>query len=247
MTPAVPSGRCGEHSERLPELALGTLPGRERADLLAHLAGCSSCSRELESLSRTADSLVAISPEVDPPPGFELKVLDRLRGPRSRPRIGARRRWAILLAVVVAVAGAVGLAASELSGQPAGTGSRAALTAPWRSSGFATSPGGHLSAASLSPGASLSSAGGPRGEIYLYQGGAPWLFMTLEASRWSGRVTCEVTFSDGSTSRVGSFWMSSGHGAWGSFLPSGHGQVREAQVLGPDGAVLASATLHSPA
>src|SRR5919197_6059366 len=87
------SERCRDIRELLPELALGIADGEARAEALQHLAGCPDCRRELEELSATADDLMALAPEREPPPGFEARVLDRLRVREAptRPRHLFRR------------------------------------------------------------------------------------------------------------------------------------------------------------
>jgi len=81
MTEAPRSRRCDDYQQDLAELALGVLTGRQRAATLAHVDSCDHCAEELEQLSRTADAVVYVAPEEEPPVGFEV----RLRG-RGRPR-----------------------------------------------------------------------------------------------------------------------------------------------------------------
>ena len=77
---------CAAARELAPDLALGLLPGAERARLLAHLAGCASCDALVAELADVADSLLLLAPGADPPPGFESAVLARIdREPASGP------------------------------------------------------------------------------------------------------------------------------------------------------------------
>ncbi|HEV2368250.1 MAG TPA: zf-HC2 domain-containing protein, partial [Acidimicrobiales bacterium] len=62
---------CAELRDIAPELALGVLPGQERAAALAHLQSCPACQAEVEHLTDVADELVALAPAVEPPLGFE--------------------------------------------------------------------------------------------------------------------------------------------------------------------------------
>ena len=89
MAPSSPE--CAAIREALPELALGIADGEQRALALEHIAHCPDCRHELEQLSSVADELIALTPQREPPPGFENRVLGRLelRQPRPRP---ARRR-----------------------------------------------------------------------------------------------------------------------------------------------------------
>ena len=63
----------------LAELALGTLPGAERASALVHLESCAGCRHELDELSEAADALLLAVRAADPPVGFEVRLLDRMR------------------------------------------------------------------------------------------------------------------------------------------------------------------------
>ena len=83
---------CAELEELAAELALGTVAGAERARALDHLAGCPSCRELVDQLARVADNMLLLAPVIEPPPGFESKVLARmgvapvqqLRRPRGR-------------------------------------------------------------------------------------------------------------------------------------------------------------------
>ena len=80
---------CDAHQDELPELALGVLTGRDRAQALAHVESCPRCAEELEQLSRAADAVVQVAPEVEPPMGFEMRLFERMgvadvRRPRRR-------------------------------------------------------------------------------------------------------------------------------------------------------------------
>lgn len=63
---------CRRHAA---EFASGVLWGRERAEVLAHLQRCERCQNCVRELASTAQRLVDLVPEVDPPPGFEHRVL----------------------------------------------------------------------------------------------------------------------------------------------------------------------------
>jgi hypothetical protein len=69
---------CAELADVATELALGVLTGRERAAALAHLDTCDACREEVRQLMATSDQLLALLPPVEPPAGFETRVLDRL-------------------------------------------------------------------------------------------------------------------------------------------------------------------------
>ena len=107
---------CAEVEALAAELALGTVSGAERAGALDHLAGCSACRGLVDQLARAADNLLLLAPVVEPPPGFETKVLARMGvapvGERRRPR---RRRLAVGIAAVALVAAMSGAGVAWLA------------------------------------------------------------------------------------------------------------------------------------
>ena len=116
--------RCAELVDLAPELAVGNLCGEERAAAIAHLAGCTACQQEINELVSVTDRLLLLGPRVEPPAGFEERVLAALPSrhaqPRRQPR--PRRRWAPLLAaaaVALILVGGGWLVDLRLSGEPA--------------------------------------------------------------------------------------------------------------------------------
>ena len=67
-----------ERFEALAELALGILDGPQRASLLGHIASCASCAVELEQWTAAAVELAPHRARVDPPVGFETRLLERM-------------------------------------------------------------------------------------------------------------------------------------------------------------------------
>ncbi|MGB6057897.1 MAG: hypothetical protein WBF71_06495 [Microthrixaceae bacterium] len=66
---------CDRCREVAAELALGIAVGDERAAALEHLTNCPACRRELNGLTAALDALMSLAPPVDPPAGFEERVL----------------------------------------------------------------------------------------------------------------------------------------------------------------------------
>ena len=96
---------CAQVEELAAELALGTVSGAERAGALDHLAGCAACRDLVDQLARAADSLLLLAPVVEPPPGFESKVLSSMRvAPVQELRRPRRRRLLVGVAAVALVA-----------------------------------------------------------------------------------------------------------------------------------------------
>ncbi len=102
---------CAEVRDLVPELALGSLDGATRAEVLAHISRCRGCRAEARALADVVDGLMALAPEVEPPSGFADGVLDAIRAEQQprRPPATAPRRWRtghlVAAAVVAAVVG----------------------------------------------------------------------------------------------------------------------------------------------
>jgi hypothetical protein len=76
---------CAELADVAAELALGVLTGRERAMAVAHLDTCDECREDVRELIETGEQLLELLPPVEPPAGFETRVLARLGLPASPP------------------------------------------------------------------------------------------------------------------------------------------------------------------
>jgi hypothetical protein len=218
------TAECDAVAADLPELALGILTGRHRAEVLAHLEGCPRCRAEVGQLSQAADALLALPPEAEPPVGFESRVFDRLgvrlRAGREAPvRPGRPARVRIL--VGSAVAAALLLLGFGL-GWLAGPGSPPAPTA----------------ARDVS--AQLTAAGGSRGQATLSGTRPRWIVMTVSDLGRTGTVECQLVLSGGGTVAVGRFHLTDGTGAWAAPLPAGTASVTAARLVTPTGRVLAA-------
>ena len=216
---------CEEYADDLGELALGVLTGRDRARVLSHVEGCPRCAEELEQLSRAADAVVQVAPELEPPVGFETRVFERMGVTDVRPlRRRPRRYWvpATVAAAVVALAVGLGVALTSSPSPPSTSaqGSHHALLA-----------------------GDLRESGQVVGRVETFGGARPWMQMTLDDSTARGRVRCLVVTDDGVTHWVGSFVASEGYGAWAAPLHVDPKDVRSAEVVSASGAVIATATL----
>ncbi|HEX4218341.1 MAG TPA: hypothetical protein VHZ02_08235 [Acidimicrobiales bacterium] len=254
----------------LPDLAIGVLDGRERAVVLDHVADCASCTAELEQLTAVVDSLVHLAAEVEPPVGFETRVLSRLQVPAAVPDTPA------VSAVPPVSAAPTVSAVSPVSAAPtvpatASTASISPIPRGWRRSLLVSaaaavvalafgigwvvhsagrspvvtatgSPKGYVAEAAL-----VAPGGQPAGTVSVYPGyaGYPsWLFMTVSSPHWTGRARCAITSTDGTTHVIGSFTIAAGHQAsWGAPLPVAATSVHKAELIAPDGRILASANL----
>ncbi len=217
---------CPEYSDDLAELALGVLTGRDRARALSHVESCQRCADELEQLSRVADTVVQAAPEMDPPIGFEVRLLERMGFATVDQKRHRRFRASRLVPLGVAAA-VVGL----------GLGLGLTLT---------SSPGPNTSAQSHRSGgvsADLVADGVAVGKVDAFGGSKPWISMTLDDSPARGTVMCAVTTKDGMTHWVGSFVVRKGYGAWAAPLDVSPSSIRTAEVVSPSGTVFATATL----
>jgi hypothetical protein len=220
---------CDSFSDSLAELALGILTGRQRAATLAHVEACPHCAEELEQLSRVADDVVLMAPEVEPPVGFEVRLFTRM-GVTDTPvrRRTVPPRWVLASAAAV-VALVVGLTIGLSMGS--------------HPSGYRQALGGHPTAGMPVASANLVENGMAVGRVATYGGAKPWMVMTLADSSARGRVICEVVTDNGVTHRVGAFNAKEGYGAWGSPLHVSPHNVRTALVVSPNGTVIATAPL----
>ena len=93
---------CTEVREVTPEFALGVLDGEARAEVVEHLDRCPTCRTAVGELSETADAMVLLAPEAEPPPGFQQRVMEQITGTERR------RRWrTVKLVAAVAAAAAI--------------------------------------------------------------------------------------------------------------------------------------------
>jgi len=242
---------CAEFADVAAELALGVLTGRERARALAHLDRCDACRETVRQLTVTGEELVGLLPAIEPPVGFETRVMERLGldtpapGPARQP--GPARRFSHKLADwlgggwtgkggvshprrILATAAAV--AAVILAGL-GGWGLHAATSSP------AASP---LSSAAL-----LTASHQTAGQVYYYDAGSRWLYMSVDMSPGNGAasdstVLCQVEGPDGHITTVGSFRLTGGYGYWGSPDPVTNGPLTGARLVTTTGTVLATAT-----
>jgi hypothetical protein len=229
--------QCDPYSENLAELALGILTGRARAATLAHVDSCAHCAEELEQLSRAADAVVSVAPELEPTVGFEVRLFNRMGlgdGPVPVPALDQGRRgpfrlvagaprWALASAAAV-VALLVGLSIGWSIGSPSGS----------------AHPTEAVAAVAT---AALKEHGNTVGTVATYGGATPWVVMTLDDSSAYGTLTCEVVTDNGVTHRIGTFSATYGHAAWDAPLKVAPQDVRKAEVVSSNGTVIATASL----
>jgi Putative zinc-finger len=246
---------CAEFADAAAELALGVLTGRERAQALAHLDQCEACRENVRQLTVTGEELVGLLPAVEPPAGFETRVMERLGlgtpapspAPGPARQLSPARRFGLKLAgwigggwtgrggvshprrILAAAAVAVAVIVAGLGG--------------WGLHGTTSSP----TASALSSATLLTASHQTAGKIYFYDAGSRWLYMSVNMPSGSdavddGTVICQVEGPDGHVTTVGSFRLTGGYGYWGSPDPVTSGPLTGARLVTTTGTVLATAT-----
>ncbi len=81
-------------SEALEALALDALDASERAEVLAHVAGCAECQRELAALERTSDELALAAAPLAMAPAQRDRIRARLLARAGADRAVAERAFA---------------------------------------------------------------------------------------------------------------------------------------------------------
>jgi anti-sigma factor RsiW len=117
--------RCTSVRERAPDLALGTLTGPERAEVVAHLDGCPSCQALVGEYASVADALLDLVPETQPATELAAPVLAAMQPPRHRRR--HHRVVALAAAAIIAICAATGLTVTLVS---SGNGENSSSAAP---------------------------------------------------------------------------------------------------------------------
>ncbi len=239
---------CAEFADAAAELALGVLTGRERAQALAHLDHCEACRENVRQLTVTGEELVGLLPAIEPPAGFETRVMERLGlgastpapapVPVPVPRLGLARRFGRKLAGWTGRGGGVSYPRRMLAGVAVAAAVIVAGLGGWGLHAATSSP----AASPLSSAALLTASHQTAGKIYFYNGDHRWLYMSVDIGSGNDTVICQVEGSGGRFTTIGSFRLSGGYGYWGSPDPVTSGQLTGARLVTTTGTVLATAT-----
>lgn len=218
---------CPEVRELLPELATGALAGDDRALALGHVGACAACRRELAALSRAADAVLLLAPPVEPPPGFEGRVLARLD---TGPPPGRRRRRSLLpgalrprlaIAFALAVVVAAGAGAQAVRWQ---TEADRELARQYRQT-LDVADGRYLKAIRMT-----TVDGQPAGTAFLYQGNPSWLLVTVYAAPVDGAYDVLVIDRGGAAHPAGTCEMAGRNGTFGYRLGVAVSAVAQIQL-----------------
>jgi hypothetical protein len=213
--------RCEALRDSLVELALGIASGDERAAVVQHAGRCASCQRLLNDLALVGDDLLRLAPEHEPPPGFELRVLERIGAPqparRRRRRIG---RFALALASVLAAAGlAAGVVLVE-TGDERRLGEQLAAV-------LERAEGKYIAVTELRDARRRNV-----GLVFHYGGNPSWVFVTLDRPLPAGRYRAELVTRTGAASELGTFALDGDDRSLGSATRVNLLQVAELRLHG---------------
>lgn len=208
---------CADVRALLPELAAGVAGGDARARAMAHLSRCPACRRELEETTAVIDSMLQLTPERDPPAGFEQSVLATMNPGQRR----SRRPATVLLGIAASVLVAA-LAAGLVWWQ---TADDRQLAAQYRRT-LNVADGRYLAAADISTAVDSSA-----GHAFAYEGSPSWLYITVDSAPASGVYQVQLVTTDNRTIDVGRCQIVSGKGSWGWTLEESVGDIARIQLL----------------
>ena len=219
---------CATFDESVGELALELLDSPTRDALMTHVAGCSRCRAELESIASVADLVVVLAPECEPPVGFEQRAVDAMVGDQRDPVARSRGGMWLVAAAIVAVVGLGGvlIGRSSASHDPRGV----AL----ERIGIDSAVSARL----------LDASGSDHGSVLLTSGTDLLLTMRL-ANLEPGTYHCLLRAADGSTTEVAAWPIgASGSGSWALRIDAPLHGIDQVVLTGDDGSTLASAQLR---
>ena len=211
---------CAEARELAPEVALGIASAEDRARLLWHVADCAACREVLSELSALADDLLTLTPEHEPPAGFESQVLAQM-GDRP-PR---RRRWrrvALYAAGIVVAALVTGGAVYRAQAPDRRLADSVRAT-------LATAHGQYFATGPL-----RDSSGAQRGVIFGYQGNPAWIFLTVTDPP-AGRYASDAITDTGTRHLLAEDVARAATGSWGGIIPVAVHDISVVRVLDSDG------------
>ena len=201
-----------------PELALGIISGEERAQVLAHVTSCAGCRRFVDNLAATADAILLMAPEIEPPAGFESGVLAqvRTRDPRKRTRV-AMIAAAVSLAALAAIGGTLWATAADRD-----------LASHYRAA-LEEADGQYFGVRAL------RADGTKVGNLFVYQGDPSWIFVVFDEGAGGESYSAEVSTRDGDEIPLGSFDLPDGKRTWGTHLDIDLRDVAMVRLIEEDG------------
>jgi predicted anti-sigma-YlaC factor YlaD len=211
---------CPDVREVAPDFAFGILDGEARADVLLHLDECATCQRYVAELSETADAMVLLAPEAEPPPGFERRTLERI------VESSRRRRWRMTKVAAVAAAAAAILSVVTVRIVDESRTPTASVAAPARQTV-----------------AMVGDNGQKVGTVDVNTSGtAMTLDLSIAYSLENGDYRIWLTRPAGGDQPIGTVHVSGGYGTWSDTVLATAGTA-QLSLRDPDGRKLCSATL----
>jgi hypothetical protein len=204
------------------ELALGVATGDERGRALSHLEVCSECRSHVAGLAEAKDEILLLTPEREPPAGFESRTLTRLARV-ARPASSRRWRRILSLSIAACIAAAAGAGwawVATRSDRQTATLFRTAL---------ARADGKYLGVEVL-----RDPDGTRAGHVAVYLGRPSWIFAVIDEGVPVGTFDVEVVTRSGNRHPAGAVTIEEDRRGGGLVLPPGLGQVA-AVVLIPRG------------
>jgi hypothetical protein len=211
---------CTAVRELAAELALGVTAGGERAGAVAHLASCAECRALVAVLSDVADQVLQLAPEAEAPPGFETRVLARLR---PAPTTARRRRLVVVAAVFTALVAGGAIGGFVFRDRDSRL-ERAYVDA------LETLDGKYLAAGTLE-----DTDGQRVGQVFLYEGRVSWLFVAIDDPGVSGDFAVQVRRQEGVPIVVPGLRIDGGKGSLGRTAPLELRKMRGVAVLDDSG------------
>jgi hypothetical protein len=210
---------CEELKDVAPEVALGTIDGRERAEALRHLATCAECRRLVDQLTTVADEMLMVAPVQEPPVGFESRVVDALGFRRRAVRRRLGRRLLVWLGPPLATAAITAAALIGVYHDDRVTAERYRTT-------LEQADGRYFRADPLRDG-----TGAEAGVAFGYQGSPSWMLVTVDPRHRDQVASAELVTHDQRTIRLPEFRLDP-DGSWGGAIPVNLYDVAAIRLLG---------------
>jgi hypothetical protein len=229
---------CREFHDVAAELALGVLTGRERAQAIAHLDTCEACRESVRQLTLTGEGLVGLLPSLEPPAGFETRVLDRIGLAAPAPSPARQESWRSRFGRKPAAPGQLSRTRRMLAVAAVALAVVAGGLGGWGlHNGNSSAPPAALNTAAL-----VSVSHHAVGKIFLYRGHPQWLYMSVNMGSGNGTVICQIESRSGQITTLGAFHLINGYGYWGSPATGSSGPLKGARLVTAGGKILATAT-----
>lgn len=224
---------CRAMSEIAAELSLGMVSGDDRAHALSHMSRCAECRVLVEEMSRAADGLLLLGPQVEPPLGFESRVMARVV---RRKRIS----WKGLIAAATFAALCAGVTGAVVNNAGAPFRERAEQYDKL----VAALGGKTLRAAEL-----RGIDGSIVGKVYAYEGSGrqpSWVFLVLQDREGTGKYEVELQPISGEAITLAGLELKSGRASWATTAAIQVDNIQSVNIIDETGAPLYGADFNQP-